>query len=195
MKPLQELLANNKRLRVIGFDDAPFQQARGSPVYVAGVVCSATRFEGMVWGKITKDGTDATDTLSRLLLHSKFHAQVHVVLLDGIAVGGFNIINLLALSRLVQRPCIAVMRKHPDLDAIEQALRNLPDYQSRKASLDDAGIIHVHRNLYFQVSGCSPQTAALTLDRLTDTGHIPEALRLAHMIGSAVINGESANRA
>ena len=29
----------------------------------------------------------------------------------------------------------------------------------------------------------------------TDNGHVPEALRLAHFIGSAVMTGESSNRA
>jgi len=30
---------------------------------------------------------------------------------------------------------------------------------------------------------------------LTDTGHVPEALRLAHLIGSAIMTGQSSNRA
>ncbi|OAD24097.1 hypothetical protein THIOM_000050 [Candidatus Thiomargarita nelsonii] len=33
------------------------------------------------------------------------------------------------------------------------------------------------------------------LQRLTLTGHVPEALRIAHLIGSAVMTGESGKRA
>ena len=38
-------------------------------------------------------------------------------------------------------------------------------------------------------------TAGQVLTRLTDTGHVPEALRLAHLIGSAIMTGQSSNRA
>jgi endonuclease V-like protein UPF0215 family len=36
---------------------------------------------------------------------------------------------------------------------------------------------------------------AEALKRLTDRGNVPEALRLAHLIGSAVVMGESSKRA
>jgi hypothetical protein len=35
----------------------------------------------------------------------------------------------------------------------------------------------------------------MALDRLTDCGKVPEALRLAHLIGAAVIKGESGSQA
>jgi len=38
MKSLQKLIKRNLQIRVIGFDDAPFQKRRNSLVYVAGVV-------------------------------------------------------------------------------------------------------------------------------------------------------------
>ncbi|MEM9195028.1 MAG: DUF99 domain-containing protein, partial [Myxococcota bacterium] len=41
-----------RTVRVIGFDDAPFDRKdRGGPVSVAGVVCAGRRFEGTVWGR------------------------------------------------------------------------------------------------------------------------------------------------
>ena len=60
MRKLETVLARGKRIRAIGFDDAPFSDTHGSPVPIAGVVCSDTRFEGMVWGTVSKDGDDAT---------------------------------------------------------------------------------------------------------------------------------------
>jgi len=38
MKSLQKLIERNLQIRVIGFDDAPFQKRRNSRVYIAGVV-------------------------------------------------------------------------------------------------------------------------------------------------------------
>lgn len=195
VRSLDELLRLKKTIRVIGFDDAPFQKEAGSPVRIAGVVCSDTRFEGMLWGEVTKDGTDATEVLVKLLQDSKFYEQVNIVLIDGIAVGGFNIIDLPGLSDELNRPCLAVMRKYPDLQAVNKALMNFSDYQQRKQLLDNAGKIYSHHNFYYQVSGCDPYTAANVLELITDRGHVPEALRLAHLIGAAIMTGQSSNRA
>lgn len=195
VRPLEDLLRLKRTIRVIGFDDAPFQKETGSPVNIAGVVCSDTRFEGMLWGEVTKDGTDATEVLVKLLQSSKFYEQINVVLIDGIAVGGFNIINLPELSNELNRPCLAMMRKYPDLQAVNNALMNFSDYQQRKQLIVNAGKIYSHQTFYYQVSGCNPYTAADVLEHITDRGHVPEALRLAHLIGSAIMTGESSSRA
>ncbi|AWF82082.1 DUF99 domain-containing protein [Microbulbifer sp. A4B17] len=195
MRPLAELLRLRKQIRVIGFDDAPFEKQRGAPVRISGIVCTKTRFEGMLWGQVSKDGMEATDTLSALLIESKFYSQVNVVLTDGVAVGGFNIIDLPKLANTLKRPCIALMRKPPDLEAIDKALQNFPDYLLRKKTLLKAGKIHKHNNFHFQVQGCEPEVAAQVLEQATDRGNVPEALRLAHMIGAAVMTGQSGKRA
>lgn len=195
MKSLEELIHQNKKIRVIGFDDAPFLPDRSSPVKLAGIVCSNTRFEGMLWGEVKKDGIDATEVLIAMLEQSKFLDQLHLIITDGIAFGGFNMIDLPYLSERLKRPCIAVMRKHPDLEAINKALSNLPDLDFRKRILDKAGRIHQHNQIHYQVHGCEPDIAAQALSLITDTGNIPEAIRLAHLISSAVMTGESGNRA
>src|SRR5213082_2973835 len=127
-----------RTLRAIGFDDVPWRHRRGGRVGLVGAVCAGTRFEGMVFGSVRRDGWRATDAVVGLLAGRKFLPQLHLVLLDGIAFGGFNLVDLPRLAAVLQRPCVAVMRKQPDLPAMA---------------------------------------------RLTDRGHVPEALRLAHLIG------------
>jgi hypothetical protein len=183
-----------RRLRVIGFDDAPFERT-DDRVQVAGVVCSGTRFEGMVWGEIERDGFDATDALATLLGRSKFHDQVRLVLLDGIAVGGLNVVDLPELAARLELPCVAVMRRMPDLAAMERVIARLPEAERRLAALAGAGPIHRRPPFVFQVAGIARDAAAEALARVTDTGAVPEALRLAHLIGSAVVLGESRGRA
>ncbi len=191
---LIQLPAADKSIRVIGFDDAPF--TKGAPsVSVAGVVCNNTRFEGMIWGRAQRDGFDATSVLVQMLTASKYHPQVHAVLLDGIAVGGLNIIDLPELAERLERPCIALMRKMPDIAAMEKVIAALPSPRRRLALLQRAGTIHHKPPFFFQVAGISYQDAMRVLHQVTDTGHVPEALRLAHLIGSAVELGESRGRA
>ena len=195
MKSLEQVLQKQRSLRVIGFDDAPFEHRSNAPVNIAGVVCANTRFEGMLWGTAHKDGTDATKVISELLIHSKFYPQVHLVLLDGLAVGGFNLVDLPALAECLQRPCVAVMRKYPDMAKIHAALQQLPDPAYRLELLHKAGEIHHSTPFYYQCAGAKPETVALALKQVTDQGHVPEALRLAHLIGAAVMTGESGKQA
>jgi endonuclease V-like protein UPF0215 family len=192
---LEVLLRRDRTIRVMGFDDAPFVRQSSDPVAVAGVVCAGTRFEGMVWGQVQPDGWDATDTLTQLLSSSKFLPQLHVVLLDGISVGGFNVIDLPLLAQRLERPCIAVMRRLPDLAAMEQAIHNLPQPEKRMEILRRAGAIYEYPPFCFQVCGATPEVTAQVLARLTDCGYVPEALRLAHLIGAALVTGESGRQA
>ena len=195
MRPISQIIRLKKQLRVIGFDDAPFDRTDGSAVNVSGIVCSDTRFEGMLWGEVSKDGSDATQTLIDMVLASEFYDQIDVVLTDGIALGGFNIIDLPQLAKSLDRPCIAVMRKVPDMAAIDSALQNFEDYSAKKFTMLKAGEIFSVDHFHFQASGCDKDIAAWVLAQLTDTGHVPEALRLAHLIGAAVKTGQSSHRA
>jgi endonuclease V-like protein UPF0215 family len=148
-----------------------------------------------VWGRVRRDGWNATEALAALLRGGKFLPQVHLVLLDGIALGGFNVVDLPALAAALSRPCVAVMRRPPDLAAVEAALRHLPRPAARLARIARAGPIHRLAGFTFQVQGVAPEEAAAALVRLTDRGKVPEALRLAHLIGAAVRTGESGRRA
>lgn len=192
---LSSLLRLNRVIRVIGFDDAPFKRGITETVAIAGVVCGGTRLEGMVWGTVQPDGWDATDTICQLLIGGKFLPQLHLVLLDGIGFGGFNLVDLPLLALRLQLPCVTVMRRLPKLAAIETALRRLPHPEQRLELLKRAGQVYAYPPFFFQVCGETPDVIAAVLPRLTDCGKVPEALRLAHLIGAAVINGESGSQA
>jgi endonuclease V-like protein UPF0215 family len=184
-----------RTLRAIGFDDAPFVRRRLGNVPIAGVVCAGTRFEGLVWGRLRQDGWNATAAVSRLLVGGKFLPQLHLVLLDGLSFGGLNLVDLPALAAALRRPCVAVMRRSPDLPGMERAIRRLPNAERRLALLRAAGPVHSVGRFTFQVAGAEPAAVADALARLTDRGEVPEALRLAHLVGAAVVRGESGRRA
>jgi endonuclease V-like protein UPF0215 family len=58
-----------------------------------------------------------------------------------------------------------------------------------------AGPIHERPPFVFQVRGAEPDATAGALACLTDRGLVPEPLRLAHLIGAAIVTGESGHRA
>lgn len=192
---LATLVRRKRKIRVIGFDDAPFAREEPGHVPIAGVVCAGTRFEGMLWGHIQKDGWDATETICQLLHNSKFFRQLHLVLLDGLGFGGFNLVDLPLIAEQLKLPCVALMRRYPNFDNIQQALSHFPDKPKRLEKLHRAGQIYHYPPFYFQVWGEKPDIIAQALEHVTDCGKVPEALRLAHLIGAAVIKGESGSQA
>jgi endonuclease V-like protein UPF0215 family len=195
MATLGQLVRAGRTLRAIGVDDAPFQRGDPAPVPVSGVVCQGTRFEGLLWDRVTQDGDDGTAVLTAMIAGSKFARQAHVVLTDGITLGGLNVVDLAALSDRLGCPCISVMRRRPDLAAMRRALQRVRDPDRRWAMIQRAGPVHERNGFTFQVVGASLEDAAVALGSLTDRGQVPEPLRLAHLIGSAVITGQSGKRA
>ncbi|MEL6928949.1 MAG: DUF99 family protein [Cyanobacteria bacterium J06600_6] len=192
---LEALVRQKKQIRAIGFDDSPFERHQQQEVNISGVICANTRFEGMVWGSVQVDGDDATEKICQLLIGKKFLPQLHLVLIDGIGFGGFNLIDLPQLASRLNLPCVAVMRKQPKLKKMREAMSRLPNYESRLLMLQRAGEIYAYPPFFFQVSGEQPEIIAPALHQLTDCGKVPEALRLAHLIGAAVIQGESGSSA
>lgn len=192
---LEALVRQKRQIRAIGFDDAPFVRHQITKVNLSGIICSNTRFEGMVWGAIEADGEDATEVICQLLIGKKFLPQLHLVLLDGIGFGGFNLVDLPQLACSLGLPCVAVMRRPPNLAKMKQAMSRLPHYEQRLHILQRAGHIYAYPPFFFQVCGEQPEIIARALFQLTDCGKVPEALRLAHLIGAAVINGESSSQA
>lgn len=183
-----------RQLRAIGFDDAPFDR-RATRVWLAGAVCSGTRFEGLVTGAVRRDGWNAGAVIRGLLQGGKFLPQLHLVLLDGLTFGGFNVVHLPELAAALRVPCVAVLRRPPDLAAVERAARRLPGADRRMARIQAAGPVHHRPPFAFQVQGAGPDEVHDALLRLTDRGNVPEALRLAHLIGAAIATGESGRRA
>jgi endonuclease V-like protein UPF0215 family len=192
---LEALIRQKKQIRAIGFDDAPFERHQKEKVNISGIICTNTRFEGMVWGSVEADGNDATETICQLLLGKKFLPQLHLILLDGIGFGGFNLVDLPQLTQRLERPCVAMMRKLPNLEKMKRAMSGLPNYEERLITLQQAGKIYAHPPFFFQVCGEQPEVIAQALIQLTDRGKVPEALRLAHLVGAAIINGESSSQA
>ena len=108
--------------RILGVDDAPFRFS-DDLVPVVGVVVRAPNYvEGVMTTRVHVDGDDATDVLAGAIGRSRYRAGLALVLLDGAALGGFNVVDIDALHRTVKVPVATVTRDKPDLAAIEKAL-------------------------------------------------------------------------
>src|SRR5881628_104768 len=122
--------------RFLGIDDAPFRFS-DETVPVVGVVVQAPSYiEGVLTTLAEVDGHDATERIASMVRRSRYRAGLAAILIDGTAVGGFNVIDIDAVRAAVDRPVVTVTRKTPNLGSIETALRRrFDDWQERLATI------------------------------------------------------------
>ena len=181
---------------VVGIDDAPFDPSHRGDVLVVGAVCARTRLDGVISTRVRRDGANATRRIAEMIKPTKFGAHVRAVLLQGIAVAGFNVVDVHELAERLGVPVIAVVRRPPDLESVERALLSRVRGGARKwRIIERAGALERAGPLYIQRAGIGSLDAARLLAATTLHGNMPEPLRLAHIIAGGVTTGVSRGRA
>ncbi|HEX9108341.1 MAG TPA: DUF99 family protein [Longimicrobiales bacterium] len=180
---------------VIGFDDAPFARERRGDVPIVGAVFCGPRLEGVLLGRVRRDGANATAVLRDLVGGSRFAAHLQLVFLQGISLAGFNVVDIQALWQALGIPVVTVARRSPDLGAIEAALRTRVPGGARKLRvLRRAGPMEPLAGVWVQRAGIEAREVERVIRRFALNGNIPEPLRAAHLIAGALVTGQSTGR-
>lgn len=191
--------------RIIGFDDGPFEpHTAGTKVPVIGVMMRAGEYvEAVLKDEVTVDGRDSNEVLEGMLLRSRYLIQLRGILLDGIAFGGFNVVDIFRLADITGLPVVSVTRDRPNMERIIEALRcHFEDGEERIRMIKKGELVEFpletdrgNMRLWGKFAGIDYQVALDILNLTTIRGAMPEPLRLAHLIGSAIAKGESRGRA
>jgi hypothetical protein len=181
-----------KEIRIIGIDDAPFDKFdREKYTKVIGTFFRGGLYlDGVLSCDIRVDGNDSTKKISDMINRSKFYSQLSAVILDGIAVGGFNVVDIEKLSSMTSLPVVVVIRRRPDIKRIKQTLAKL-GMQKKIELIEKAGEVHEYNKIFFQVKGGTVEFAKSLLKVSCTRSHIPEPIRAAHLIGHGLVFGES----
>jgi endonuclease V-like protein UPF0215 family len=195
-RPKGEAGAAGLMWHVVGFDDAPFDRNHRGDVLVVGAVFAGERLDGVISTQVRRDGANAAQRLIDCLTRSKYYDQLQAILLQGIAFAGFNVVDLQQLRQATGLPVLVVSRHLPDFPAIRDALLRQVAGGGRKWRLiQAAGPMEHTVGLYVQRCGITPENTARLLTSLRQNSHLPEPLRVAHMIAGGVATGESRHRA
>lgn len=175
-----------------GVDDAPFARAHRGDVPIVGAITTRRRLDGVITGKVRRDGANATERVAAMLLRSPFEEHVQAIVLNGIALAGFNVVDLAALHDRVGRPVLVVARKAPDMAAIRRALlRRVPGGARKWRLIEAAGPMEPCEGVWIQRAGLTVRGAAQLIRDAREQGRIPEPVRLAHLIAGALGRGTS----
>ncbi len=181
---------------VVGLDDAPFERGGHGDVTVIGAVFNGPRLEGVLRGSVRRDGANATDRLLRLLTESRFASSLRAVLLQGVTLGGFNVVDLGALHGALGLPVVSVCRRRPDLDRIRRALlESVPGGRRKWRLIERLPPVERCGRVYVQRVGLDRAATAALVERFAVHSLLPEPLRTAHLIAGACTAGESRHRA
>ncbi|MBU0615733.1 MAG: DUF99 family protein [Nanoarchaeota archaeon] len=179
-----------REIRVLGVDDSPFSKSDKESLVIGTVLRGSGLVEGILSTKVHVDGSDSTDKLVSMVNSSKFKKQLRCIMLDGIALAGFNVIDINKLNRKTDIPVIVVIRKMPDIKKIKKTLAKLGMEQKIKL-IDAAGDVVKKGNIYIQYSGLASDKVSEMIEISRYYSYIPEAIRISHMIASGVHYGES----
>ena len=185
--------------RFLGIDDGPFRFGDEEVPLVGVAVQAPAYIEGVLMTLAHVDGRDATERILGMVRRSRYREGFRMLFLNGIAVGGFNVIDVDALHRELAVPVVTVTRRAPDLEAIRGALRRkFEDWEERWRLIERHAIEEVtthHTPLHVTYVGTTRREVIEALALTTVRGALPEPLRVAHLVAAAAVTGESHGRA
>jgi uncharacterized protein len=179
----------------VGIDDFPFARAHRGDVPIVGAVFAGLRLEGVLRGAVRKDGVNAARRIAALVGGSKFAPQLQLVLLQGVAVAGFNVVDVHDLHARTGLPVLVVARRRPRLAKIREALlERVPGGARKWRHIERLGPMEPAHGLWVQRVGLSLADADAVIARLAVHSHVPEPLRVAHLIAGGMATGQSRGR-
>ena len=196
---MQTFRAIKKEIRIIAWDDGPFKfKSKGKDILI-GVIFRGGHFvDGLLKTEVEIDGRDATDKIVEKILKTR-HKDLRIVMLDGITFAGFNTVDIKKIYNKTRLPVIVVNRKEPNLKKFIAVLKGMKDYESRLKCVENAGpIYHLNvkdKRIYFQSYGITKGDAEKMIKETSTMSLIPEPLRVAHLIATGFVLGESVGHA
>jgi len=188
-----------QQIRLLGIDDSPFKFTEKYATVIGVVMRGGGYLECVLRSQVAIDGSDATYVCKEMIENTRHKKQLKAIMIDGVALGGFNIVDIDGLYSATNLPVITITRDEPDFEKIKHALqKNFEDWRERW-SLTKKGELYkvktLHNPIYVKCAGISIEEAKEIIKLSTIRGVVPEPIRVAHLIASGVTRGESYGKA
>ncbi len=177
-------------VRVLGIDDGPFRRGVDSETCITGVVM---RLDGTVEAiKVEPLKVDDPNALECVidLIPEKSKSMIRAVVSEGVTFGGFGLIDPETFYQRTGIPFISITKGKADIEAMKRALDEHHNMNPQAvALLERLHPVQMEINgtrFTLNFHGITGKEAMFILKRLMKNGHVPEPVRLAHMISSAV---------
>ena len=176
-------------IRALGLDDGHLE---GKRTPLVGVLMRPGLVEGVIVRSVEIHGLDATEQVLSML-HTELGGQARVILSSAIVFGGTNVLD----PEPVSLPIIALTRK-PPTEEFYHALARSP-YGEKKLEIArkyEHVVLETERGcLHAFLHKIRSRDAKKIVERFQEHALVPEPVRLAHMIATAISLGESRGHA
>jgi len=187
------------QIRLLGIDDSPFTFKEKYSSIIGVVMRGGEYIEGVLKDKVKIDGTNATKKTIKMIENTRHNKQLRAVLIDGVALGGFNLVDVEKIYNKTKIPVITITRDEPDIDKINKALKkHFSDWKKRVDLIKKERIHKIktkHNPIFITFVGINLKEAKEIIKISTIRGVIPEPIRVAHIIASGIKRGESYGKA
>jgi endonuclease V-like protein UPF0215 family len=174
-------------VRALGVAESASPQADRSTL--AGVVLRADgRTDGFGLGTCTVGGTDSTSVVGDIYERLD-REDIRYVIVAGVALAWYNILDMHALQDRLQRPILSVsFEDSPGLsEAIREGVENpAPRLQTYQSLPDRVPVTLNGERRYVRCVGCSEEKAREVVHSFTPGGGRPEPIRVARLLARTV---------
>ncbi len=150
--------------------------------------------ESVALGGFPVDGEGATEYLAAWIAGLRVRPALQAVILGGITIAGLGLIDVTTLAQRLGLPVLVVTRHNPAGSDLADALRaaGLPH---RLALLERIPRAYgIAQGLYLAHAGGPRLEAERLVTATLAKARLPEPLRVAHLIGQAIVLRESRGR-
>ena len=163
---------------------------RGDQSTLAGVVIRASRVvDGFAFANCTVGGTDATDA-TIYLFEQLNREDVHYLLVSGLALAGYNVVDLRRVHEATDRPVLSVT--YEESDGLEDGIREAFDGEERdrrlelfRAQPDRQQLLVNDEQVFVRAVGVDESEARDVIRAFTPEGGRPEPVRVARLAARA----------
>jgi endonuclease V-like protein UPF0215 family len=183
------------RPHVLGIDDAPFDKRQRDPVPIVAVMMEGCDLvEAIAVARFPVDGADATAFLAGWVGGLRLCPSLRAIVLGGITIAGLGVVDVAELAERLRTPVLVATRRRPSDAELSRALR-AAGLASRVALVERAPrASRVEEGLYLAHAGIERGQAEEIARGTLRKARLPEPLRVAHLIGTALVKGASRGR-
>ncbi len=187
---MRSLHLEKKGLRCLAIAES-FRQNSTKSILSGIVMRKDFLIDGFVFGNATLEGNDATDAILKMYYELN-RPDVSYILISGLIVSLYNIIDIKKLFDLLKVPIIGVT--YHDSHGIESSLKHhFPNsYLSKLSEYKKLGqrekiTLKTNYDVFVRLEGCTLSEAEKILNDLTLQGSYPEPLRVSQLLSKTLL--------
>jgi len=189
---MKRLHIEKKAIRALGIAES-FKKSEKQSILAGVVMRSDLIIDGVAYADATVRGDDATDAIIDLYT-SLDRTDINFVMLGGLIISMYNIIDIRRLHEMLKIPIIGVTFEESEgLD--EHIKRQFPNtWQSKIEAYHKLGSreeikLKTGHSVFIRVEGISTKSAKQAMNKFLLQGSVPEPIRVASLIARAKLVG------